>query len=152
MTQVLRVKRDAGQRRPPLQCPARTGHGDRAPRTHGAPRAPSHHRCRQSAPRWEQVDGRVVLTEAQATRSRGSMAFVAGEPCRWNEADRLEPNGAKPGPAARDSLARGGLVQGKELALARGVPPGPELVAEPAGETDFVVPLAVQHDLRAVSD
>src|SRR4051812_29306775 len=114
--EILRVERDAGQRGPTLQHPPRPCDGHRPPGTRRRTRAPPHHWRANPPPRGEQPDRAIVLAEAEAVVADGTVAGGTGEPGGRHESDRREAQGRQARPPARDSLPRGGSVQGEELA------------------------------------
>src|SRR5690242_1453122 len=150
MREVLRMEGNARERRPALQGPARAGHRDRAPRTQGAAGAPAHGGRRHPPVGRKQADDGLVLAELQSAGARGAVALIARKPRRRNESDRLEPEREEPRAPSRDPFPGRRLMQGEELTLPDGAAPGSKLVAQPARQADFVVALAVEHDLGTI--
>ena len=79
----------------------------------------------------------------------GGMTFLARQPGGRNEADRAEPEHAEQRRPALDSLPRGLTAEAEELAFLVGAAPGPDAVGGSPRQSHLVVPLAVEHDLRA---
>ncbi len=91
----------------------------------------------------------LVLAEAESRVGDGGVTFLARQPGGRNEADRAEPEHAEQRRAPLDALSRRLTTEPEELALLVGAAPGPHAVGGGARKSRLVMPLAVEHDLRA---
>src|SRR4051794_8699410 len=146
---ILRMKCDARALSAALQAPSSAGHSNRNPSPGGRARAPANDRRGKPFPGREQPDRGSVFSEAQPESAGTGDRVLSDQPGRWHEASRPQPQCQQAlEPASKPDGGFGG-IEGQKLTFSLGFPPRAPAIASASRKPDFIVTLAVQHQLRS---
>src|SRR5262249_10143523 len=151
MRQVLRVKCQPGKTRATLQEPPTPGARQRTAGAKSRTGAPPNRRGSEPNAGRMEPDRCLVFAEEEFCRRHSPMTLFSCEPGRRDEPYRWQAEVGESSDTAIDSLSRGTLIEGEKLAFSCGPSPRTQCIARGAWETDFIMTLSVQHDLRTLA-